>query len=102
MKGWLLGLLVIAGGCSKNEETAVRVTPPSAMQSLQLSLKELSEKGGPLGSAALSLKDDAERLRATDSTKADALMKGIDQLNGLSDQNKFKAKARELLDLVSK
>jgi uncharacterized protein Yka (UPF0111/DUF47 family) len=53
---------------------------------------------GELGSAASSIRESLESLKATDAAKAEALLKELSELEGLADPGRIKAKARSMAD----
>lgn len=85
--GWI-------AGCGSNPvpTEAVTAAPPSPVKSV---LDEVAASG-ELGSTASTIREGLEAMKATDSAKAEALLTELTELEGLSDPDKVKAKAKEM------
>ncbi|MFM7039909.1 MAG: hypothetical protein ACKO2L_19550 [Planctomycetaceae bacterium] len=91
----LAGTFLIAG-CGPGQtpaETVTPVAPPAA----KAQLMDVAASG-ELGSAASSIRESLEALKATDSAKADELLNELTALEGLADPNQIKAKAKAMAD----
>ena len=90
----LLACCLVAG-CSSSLPTE-QVTPP-APPAAKAQLSDVAASG-ELGSAASSIRESLEALKATDSAKAEELLKQLTELEGLADPAKIKAKAKAMAD----
>ena len=91
----LAGGLFIAG-CGPGQlpsETVTPVAPPAA----KAQLTDVANSG-ELGSAASAIRESLEAMKATDSAKADELLNDLTALEGLTDPNQIKAKAKAMAD----
>lgn len=92
-----LGLAALAGlaGCGAPVEST-SVTPPAAPPAKAMLMEVASS--GELGSGASLIRDSLTELHATEPAKADELLKDLDQLEGMGDSAKIKAKAKAMAD----
>ncbi|XZE34088.1 hypothetical protein SH501x_004900 [Pirellulaceae bacterium SH501] len=99
----LLGSLVLSGivGCGGGGNTeftqVVDGAPKEGIETLKTMLEELSKTGKPMGSGATVYQRQLDAISVTDLEKAKALQPYMDELQGLSDPAKIKAKAKEFL-----
>lgn len=102
----VLGFVTISlVGCGpKTEETSVRVTgtAPKGAEGLKIFLEDLAAKGNPVGSGGMVMQQYVDEIKKTDPAKAEALQKGVDGMVSLTDPNKVKAKAKEMLGTLAK
>lgn len=80
-------------GC--NDGSQIKVKPPGAEQ-IKPALEDVA-KNGQLHSGLMVVRDELEKMKATDAAKAGALLKDLDELQSLKDTEKAKAKAKEML-----
>jgi hypothetical protein len=95
----LLAASVLVVGCSGGTGPGPqKVTPPQVQpaDAIRSALQSVAQSG-QLGSEGLTIQENIEKLRATDSAKAEALAKDYQELEKLSDPAKVKAKAEEML-----
>ncbi|MCU0876702.1 MAG: hypothetical protein MUF06_02790 [Pirellulaceae bacterium] len=93
----LLGLVVVLGlvGCGAVKDTPTEVAAPAPTESIKTSLSALAQTGEK-DSGFEMIGQEIENLRASDPAKADELSKGFEELRGLNDPAKVKAKAQEM------
>lgn len=89
--------LVSAAGCGSGtvKVTSESVTPPAAPAAREL-LEGVAESGAELGSSAMSIREELEKLKATDEAKATELLNDLTQLEGMTDAAQIKQKAKEM------
>lgn len=94
----LLALLGMVGCGSGSSSIAppVAVTPAAAPP-VKAMLSDVAASG-ELGSGASMIREGLEALKATDSAKAEGLLKDLDALEGLSDPAAIKSKAKSMAD----
>jgi hypothetical protein len=83
-------------GCGSVGDTPTAVTPPASTDSIKAALNDVVQTG-QLGSGGMTLEQEIENLRASDAAKADALKSDYEQLKGMTDPARAKAKAQEML-----
>jgi len=76
--------------------TPVENDTPSAANAKGM-LEEVAETG-ELGSGAMLLRESLEQIQQSDATKGDPLVADMDALEGLTDPEAVKAKAKEMAD----
>lgn len=87
--------LALLAGCGNDVESVpVEAPPPPAAKAL---LTDVANSG-ELGSGASLIRDSLEQLKTTDPAKAEPLLKELDELEGMSDPAKIKAKAKSMAD----
>lgn len=87
---------LIVSGCGKPNITEEKVTPGAPPQLKQM-LTNVAETG-ELGSGAMTIKEELEKLKATDAAKADGLLKDLEDLQKTTDQGQVKSKAKAMAD----
>ena len=86
---------ITLSGCGGNSNvTEERVTPPEPLTAKQL-LLQVSETGG-LGSGSFVIREELEKLKATDAAKANELIKDLDQLEKISDPSRVQTMAKKM------
>lgn len=94
----LSAVVLLAVGCSggpKSERITPKTVPPA--EAAKAALKEIAESG-QVGSGADMIRENFEKLKATDAAKAEALLKDCEALMKLQDPQAAKAKAKEMMD----
>lgn len=93
-----LGVVVGCGGGGDVEfSQKIEGVPTEGIDQLRVMLEETAKTGKPLGSGAIVYQRQLNMLSTTDMEKAKALQPYMDELQGLSDPAKIKAKAKEFL-----
>ena len=87
-------LLPVAVGCGPSVES-VPVQTKSAADDIKAGLQEIASSG-QVSSSVEDLRTASGKLE--DAAKKEALQKGLDELAGMSDPAKVKAKAQELIN----
>lgn len=82
-------------GCGNTVESEPVVAAPSPPAKAML--MDVANSG-ELGSGASLIRDSLTELQKTDSATADPLLKELDELEGLEDAAKIKAKAKAMAD----
>ena len=90
----LMAAVIGCGGAANIPEESVTPPAPSPVKAM---LSDVASSG-ELGSGASMIRDGLEAMKATDSAKAEALLKELTELEGLGDAAKIKAKAKEMAD----
>jgi len=85
--------LAAAIGCSSGETTQ-RVAPPKDQSRAVL---EAIAQSGIVDSGVMTVKEELEKLKATDPAKADALLNDLADLQKPGSPDRIKAKAKEML-----
>lgn len=90
----LFACLCLAVGCGGPSDTEIEVevvvVPAKQM------LEEVAETG-VLGSGEMEIRDALEGMKVSgDAAKADELLKELDELNAISDENQIKSKAASM------
>ncbi|MEN6496665.1 MAG: hypothetical protein ABFD16_20440 [Thermoguttaceae bacterium] len=93
---WLKRCLVVLGlsvvlGCGG--ERVQSVEPPKNQSKTVL---ESVAQTGILNSGIMVVKEELEKMKATDAAKAEGLLKDLDQLEKMNDAARIKAKAKEM------
>jgi hypothetical protein len=91
----LLLTSLFSAGCGGSLPTQ-EVTPP-APPAAKAQLMEVANSG-ELGSAASAIRESLEAMKTTDSANAELLLNEMTELEGLTDPNKIKAKAKAMAD----
>lgn len=93
-----LSSLLLAGaiGCGGANIPETPVTP-SAPPPVKAVLMDVANSG-ELGSAASTIRENLETMKATDAVKADALLNELTELEGLTDPDEIKAKASAMAE----
>lgn len=86
---------LFAAGCGNSLPTQ-EVTPP-APPAAKAQLMDVANTG-ELGSAASAIRESLEAMKTTDSANAELLLNEMTELEGLSDPNKIKARAKAMAD----
>jgi hypothetical protein len=94
---WLKRSLVVLGlglvlGCGSGEHVQ-SVEPPKNQSKTIL---ESVAQSGILDSGMMSVREELEKMKATDAAKAEGLLKDLDQLEKMNDAARIKAKAKEM------
>lgn len=94
---WLTRILVVLGllvmlGCGSGE-TVQSVTPPTNQAKPVL---ESVSQTGVVDSGLVVVREELEKMKATDAAKAEGLLKDLDQLERMTDVARIKAKAKEM------
>ena len=76
--------------------TATKVTPPSPAEQAKVELERIAETG-MVDSAVFLLRESLEEMKRTDASKAEELLKALDELEKLQDREKVKEKAAEMI-----
>jgi hypothetical protein len=94
----VLGTVAGCGGGGNVEYSqVVEGAPKEGIDQLKVMLEETVKSGKPLGSGASVYQQQLNILSTTDMEKAKALQPYMDELMGLTDPAKIKAKAKEFL-----
>lgn len=97
--GALCWIAVVApmfvAGCGPTVES-VSVQTSSAMDDVKQGLQSIAETG-EIGSSIEDIRMNAGRLSGDDAGKTAGIQAGLDELAGMTDPGKIKAKAQELL-----
>ncbi len=80
-------------GCDSGNSSA---TTPDVETVKQL-LLDVSERG-EIGSASMIIRDELEKLKATDEAKANELIKDLEQLENTPDPTQVKTMAKKMAD----
>lgn len=95
LSGVVTGVIVLTG-CGPNvADTEVKVeqkNPPAK------ALLEDVAKRGELGSAAMNIRDELDKMKAAGNPKADELLKDLDELQTLGKEDAVKKKAKAMAD----
>ncbi len=92
-----LACTLTLSGCGDNSSvTQERVVPPEPPTAKQL-LLQVAEAGG-LGSGSFLIREELEKLRATNAAKANELIKDLDQLEKISAPSRFRTMAKKMAD----
>ncbi|MCU0714888.1 MAG: hypothetical protein MUD03_02050 [Pirellula sp.] len=103
LRNLLLGTLVLGtvagcgGGGDVEVSQKIEGVPTEGIDQLRVMLEETANSGKPLGSGAVVYQRQLNMLSTTDMEKAKALQPYMDELMGLTDPAKIKAKAKEFL-----
>lgn len=89
--GVLLTVVVLVG-CGDS----VPVTPPPPPQAKAMLLDVA--KQGEINSGIMAIREDLERMKATDPAKAEAMLRELDQLERMTSPQQITAKAKEMAD----
>lgn len=95
---WLKRLLLVAGmlvalGCGREETQTV--APPQSQ--IKPTLESVAQTG-TIDSGLITVREELEAMKATDSAKAETLLKDLDELERMaSNPAGAKAKAQEML-----
>lgn len=76
--------------------TTTKVTPPSPAEQAKVELEQIA-KTGMVDSAVFLLRESLEELKKTDASKAEELLKALDELEKLQDKKKVQENAREMI-----
>lgn len=82
-------------GCGSPKITEEKVTPVA--QDAKKLLSAVAESG-ELGSGSMMIRAELEKLKSSNSSKAEELLKDLDELSKMSDPNQIKAKAQTMAD----
>jgi len=97
---WLgaMALAAVAVGCGRATPTTPAVDAPvySSVDELKQRLSEVAQNGDG-GSSLMGLSESVEKIRATEPKKADALAKGVTQLENAGTPGQRKAIAAKML-----
>lgn len=91
--GALVLAVVLLAGCGSG---SVPVTPPAPPQAKAMLLEVAAQ--GQINSGIMAIREDLERMKATDPTKAQTLLRDLDQLERMNSPQQIKAKAKEMAD----
>lgn len=98
MRFLVLVTLLAVLGCA-SESVTVDAPPPSEATMIKDALTSVVETG-ELGSGMMMVRDGLEKMKSTDPEKAEKVGQAVEELNGLSDPAKRKAKAEEIIGLL--
>jgi len=84
-------------GCSGEKTTPVQQAAPT--DQVKSALQNVADTG-TIDSGLVTVRDQLEAMKATDAAKADALLKDLDELEGLSG-DAAKKKATEMIGKLS-
>ncbi len=90
-----LPMISTLNGCGKSVET-VEVEVNSSMDDIKSGLNEIVESG-VISSSVEDIRSSVGNLTGDEAAKKDELMTDLDELSGLNDSAKIKAKAKEIL-----
>jgi hypothetical protein len=107
---FILGLLLsvsalqFAGCVGASTENSIKVTDaaPQGAEGLKKFLTDLAASGTPVGSGGMVMQSFVDQMTGADAEKAKALQPHVDAMMSLSDSAKIKAKAKEMLAILSK
>lgn len=88
-------LLCVAVGCGTSTPST-EVVPPSTTDAIKVGLQSAAEQG-VVDSGLVSVREELEKLKATDAAKADDLLKDLAQLEKMSGADKIKSKAKDMI-----
>lgn len=93
----LLSLLLVVAGCGEGIKSVPLNTgaPPPAVDSAKAVLNDVANTG-EMGSGMDSLKQSLEQIKQSDAAKGEALLTDLKALEGETDKEKIKAKAKEM------
>ena len=80
-------------GCG---EATTSVEPPSPAEQATVELERIA-KTGMVDSTVFLLRESLEELKRTDATKAEELLKSLDELEKLQDKEKVRKNAAEMI-----
>ncbi len=83
-------------GCGGPKVTEVEVQQSTAVDDIKKGLEGIAESG-VIDSSVEDVRNSIGRFGQEDKAKGDELMKDVDELSGLTDSAKIKAKAKEML-----
>ena len=87
-------------GCSRTESVRPTTDSPAILVKNDL---QAAAKTGIIGSELVSIRENLEKLKATDPQTAEALLKDLSKLESLSnDPVRTKAKAKAMMDSLDK
>ena len=84
-------------GCSGSLPDDKVVVTSSAISGSARETLEGIEKSGVLGSTITALESDINGIKSTDAVKGEALSKAYRELQGLTEADEIKAKAKEMI-----
>jgi hypothetical protein len=88
-------LLCVAVGCGTSTPST-EITPPPATDAIKMGLQSAAEQG-VVDSGLVSVREELEKLKATDAAKAEDLLKDLAQLEKMSGADKIKSKAKDMI-----
>ena len=88
----VLACVLVVAGCGET----TKVTPPSPAEQAAAELDRIA-KTGMVDSAVFLVRESLEEMKKTDASKAEELLKSLDELEKLKDKTKVKALAAEMI-----
>ena len=95
----VLSLVCGLTGCSRTESVRPTTDSPATLVKNDL---QTAAKTGIIGSELVSIRENLEKLKATDPQTAEALLKDLGQLESLKDPVRIRAKAKAMMDSLDK
>jgi hypothetical protein len=84
-------------GCPGDPAVTSQSVTPAAPPAVKQMLEGVAQSG-ELGSGAQSIREELEKLKASDASKAEGLLKDLDALEKLTDPNQIKSSAKAMAD----